>query len=339
MIFNNNIYLLLLSYAATIILIWRLSSFFNLYFDQTLSNILTLIVLFHPLSIEAILAPNAIAGSLAFLLFIEGLIRIKRNSLNSAMILFLGASICNIGYSLFPIYYYNKHKTKFQNYFPYYFTYLVLLVLFMFVRLLKHTHNPFTFFSYFIHNLIAPISVNIFSYSVFPFSLNIFILSMIIFGVLFYIQVKKKLGMDNLFILILPLIGIFFEPWTEQSFYWQEIIYSPSSYLPITFAFFFILAFFLPKSFFKVFIFVVLYFSIQWTTCFNSFSNIIETSIGNLPTDYSSELKNMKRVLSDAYFFEHRTKDALKVLEFLSLEFPNDPEIKEQILKASKSTH
>lgn len=292
------------SFVITIVSLFRLRTYLKNFFDQNFADLLTFLILFHPLSVDAVMAPNLIAGGLAFLFLIEGLIRLEKLHLSWSLLLFTIASICNISYGLFPIYIFYKNKKSLQHLLPYFIFYSFLFIAYYGVHLLTSPRNPFIFFTYFLQNLLLPLAPNIINYGFFPFAKIPFLLTAMFLGFFYWKQKTNSKLKEFLPFIIFPLIGVVVFPWTETYQEWHEVIYAPSSFLSITFGVVMICAFCLPQKFFRLYFVAIFLLSIYWILYWFPHSRIIESSLNNLPKDFAGELPKIHNFLDKQYLYE-----------------------------------
>ena len=118
MIYQQSFIFYFLAAITSLLTIFRLKNLFAYTFQKSFSTLLALIVVLHPLSIDAFMAPNLMAGGLAFLFFIEAQLYLKKENIKPAFLFLLLASLINMSYALFPIYTFFMYRKSLKNYWP-----------------------------------------------------------------------------------------------------------------------------------------------------------------------------------------------------------------------------
>lgn len=330
MIYNQSSYAYFLAVLFLIVIFFRLHSYFKKMFDKEVAWILPLIILLHPLSIDLFLAPNLISGAIAFWLFVESqLFFIHRKPLAGLSVLII-ASLCNLPLIFVLLYSFWKYRENLSRFKYPIFIFIFFGLLYLYKNLLTLTHNPIKFFITYLHSLILPFSMTVLNYSFFPFSKISLALVLVVLGILLWRQKFNPLSKPYWPLLILPALGVFFHPWIEPYRFWHDLIYSPSTYLCITFAFFTILAMHAPKSILYTFLLVGCLVSLKWSPMWLSYSSMLEVSIGQIP-DKHEHLVSMRRLLAWEYFNEGKKSESLKLMKELSASNPNNLELESDL--------
>jgi hypothetical protein len=191
---------------------------------------------------------------------------------------------------------------------------------------LKLHHKPLVFLTYFLQNIIAPFTINIFEFSLFHASTPLIIFSFLLFG--FFIFKQRNEIQSRAFwpYIILPAFGVLYHPWNEKFKFWHEIIFTPSSYICITFAVVAMLAFHLPKKVFYGYTVFIIIFSALWSFQWNPLSNLIDYSITSLPPSFT-EMITAKRLLAWELLYENQTERGETLLRGLLIENPKNEDI------------
>lgn len=338
MIYNQAPLFYFLSIVITAILALRLNKYLKDFFPNSFSIVVALAILFHPLSIDAFLGPNFISGPLAFFLFLEALFFIKKENILGAIFLIMGAAACNLAYCLVPIYIFLKYKKQLQQYLIPAVFYSLLLSIYLWKHLFLTPHNPIVFFSYFIMNLLAPLSLNIIDYSLFPFFASATILTVSVLLVIRWRQSFNSCSKQFWPMLFLPIIGSGFHQWSTPYRFWNNVLFSPSNFLCITFSFIVMLAIHLPRKIFIFYFAFILFFSVNWAFQWHPNSNLLEYSLNSLPSNYS-ELTTVKRVLAWEYLHEKNHKNGFELLRVISIENPELESLKKDLEVLDKNHH
>jgi heme/copper-type cytochrome/quinol oxidase subunit 4 len=322
MLFDQSIFFYFLSAILYVLLFFRVSKYLNFFFDKKDSWLFTLVFLFHPLCIDALLGPNYLAGSLAFLFLIESLIQEKLGHMLSSLVLIFISSLLNLNYLFFGLFFLFKNRLFFKRIIIYLIPIIFITTLYLSKNFTSINHNPLTFISYFISNVAFPINLTIISYSIFPLNLTTLLFSLSL--IVFILMREKKEGNLNqlkiLFSLIFStVLGIYFSPWIREKQFWDSFILTPSSYMGITFAILFFLFRIIPKKVFPLFAALILYFSANW--CFNWFPNsqLVQASIDSLPANFTN-IAEIKRFKAWQLINENKKSEGLSLLNELQAE-------------------
>lgn len=326
MIYSQDFVFYLLAFILTIVIGIRLHSYLKEFFSSLFSAIVTLAVILHPLSIDAFLAPNFIAGSLAFLFFLESLIFLKKEKHAYALGVVVLASVCNLAYGLFPLYYVYTYRKQLSKFYVPAGIYLYLFLIYFFKLFYLTPHNPLIFFSHFSLKVLAPFSLSFFDYSTFPFSPISAIISISLLIIFLRFQQIDSRSTRFWPMLFFPLIAVFSHQWIGPYQFWHEVILTPSNFLCITFALVVMLAIHLPKEIFVAYFIVILALSYDWGTRWSPTSNLIWQSVIDLPSDYKETL-TAKRVLAWQFLYEKKTREAEEMLRALLVENPGNEDL------------
>jgi hypothetical protein len=195
---------------------------------------------------------------------------------------------------------------------------------------LNYPHNPFFFLPYFIQNVIAPLTLTIFEFSLFKFSFysSAFTVLLLLF---FFSQEKKNPRSRFLWPLIfIPAFGVLYHQWDERYNFWRDLIFSPSSFLCITFAITSMIAFHFPRKFFYLYAAVIISISYMWSYQWKSVSDLIQVSILSLPQEFEYKVE-AKRLLVWELFYEKQNKRAENILNALIEENPQNKVLQDDL--------
>jgi hypothetical protein len=287
-------------------------------------------IVFHPLALDSFLGPNTIEGPLAFAFILEGLNFFKRDKIKSGLGCMLVGSLCNIVYFLLPLYFFILYRKKIKDFSYAGLSYFFLISIYLNKHFLFVHHKPYVFLTYFLQNFFAPLTLNIFSFSLFNFSwiASAFVLLIFLF---FFLRIKVKSEIYfYLPLILLPCFGVYFHPWNQTYEFWHEIIFSPSSYYSIIFGMTALLAFSVSKKFFVGWSFFILVISFLWGTQWQETSGLIEVSLNNLPPNFV-EIVRAKRFLAWEFIFEHKNERGEAILQGLAKENPRNIEIQSDL--------
>ncbi len=306
----------------------RLTTFLQDLYPSSSAMIISAAILLHPLSIDAFLGPNLLHGTIAFWLLLESLFLMKSSKPEGALGCMVLAGLCNVSYSLIPVYYFFRLKPSKKILIP--ALVYILLLGFYFQKLsFNDFHNPISFLNSFYTNLIFPLSMNIYSASLFKInSFNLVSVMAISAFIVWGMQRQDKLK-PFIPLLFLPLIGELIYQWDSKADFWSDIIFSGSTYLCITFAFIIFLAAYVPKKIFMVYFFLMLFFSFNWAYLWKSFPEVLNQSILNLPEDYPQMLK-AKRTYAWQLMYEGKLIQGRSLLQDL-YNISKDEEIKKDL--------
>jgi hypothetical protein len=327
MIYDQSFVMYFLSVLMTSILGLRLHTYLQDFFSSRQASIVTLSMILHPLAIDAFLAPNVVSGSLAFYLFIESLIMLKKEQYKLAIAFVILATVCNFSYFLFPLYFFFTFRDHLKNYFVLPIIYSFLISFYFFKYLHLTFHNPFIFFSYFSLNVIAPFNLSVIDYSLYPLSNPRLDFTIALFLLFFWLQKSNPKSRTFWPMLFLPLLSLFCHQWVTPYRFWSAIIMTPSNFFCITFGLIMMMAIHLPKKFFSLYFVFSLALSIKWASVWFPYSRALEVSIENLPTNFQYKLE-AKRILTWQYFAEKKVSKGEELLKILIKENSTD-----QILK------
>lgn len=316
MIYSQSTLMYLLTVVTSLGLTRRLVQYLETYFNPQFAVLVSATILLHPLSIDALMAPNLLNGVVAFWLFLESLFLMKEGHEKSSFGLMILASICNISYSLFPVYYFIRNRSKTSLVLISALTYIVLIILY-YIKLWYPTfHNPIVFASYFVQNLVAPIYLTNFTPAMFSFSIFSMVSAVLILLLIFWGEDKNKLSRPFWPMLILPLIGSVVHQWTEPVNFWSEFIFNGSTFLCMTFAFVTMVAIHIPKKAFVVYFCLMSFFSFNWAAQWMPHSRAFRESVLNLPQEYP-KLLEAKRVLVWELIYEGKLIEGKMMAEEL----------------------
>lgn len=328
MIFNQSLYSYLLAWSFLGLIIFRLHSYFSEFFDKEFAWLVPLAIVLHPLSLDAFLAPNVISGGLAFWLFLESQFFLKQKKSLYAFLMIVLAGFCNFSFSFLSVYFFWKQREDLKKYkFPF-AIYLFFLCLYLYKHLLSTPHNPFTFIVYFLQTLILPMLLTIFNYSLFPFPWISLLVVLVVLGIFLWKQKKDNRSKEYWPILILPALSVLFQHWNGEYKFWHEILFTPSSYLCITFAFVTILAIHVPRYIFYTYFLILIIISVSWSRSWFPLSNLLEVSISDLP-EHFEQTKYAKKILALQYSYEGDNNAAKAVIKELANTYPQDSELQQ----------
>lgn len=330
MIYSQTFLSYLFSVLLGLFIFFRLTFFFKDYFEKIFSVTIATAVVLHPLTIDAFTGPNTLAGPLAFAFILEGLFFLKKEHIKTGLFFLCLGSLCNIAYILLPLYFFILHWNKIREYTYVGGIYLLLISIYLFKHRLHGHHQPHIFLTYFIQNIFAPLTLNIFSFSLFNFSWFSTVFTIMIFC-LFFMKLRKEKDV-YLFLpfIFLPCVGVLYHPWQQKYEFWHEIILSSSSYYSIVFGMTALLAFCIPKKFFIGWSFFILIISFLWGIQWREISGLIEVSLNNLPPNFT-EMVEAKRLLAWEFLFEHKNERGLSILQGLARENPRNFEIQSDL--------
>jgi len=329
MIYSQSTLMYLLTIVTTLGLTKRLTQYLEAYFTPLFALLVSVTILLHPLSIDALMAPNLLNGAVAFWLFLEALFLMKEGNENGSFVLMILASVCNISYSLFPIFYFIQKRSKKTWIFV--LVYLVLIVLY-YIKLWYPTfHNPVVFAAYFVQNLVAPIYMTALTPALLPLSLFSVISAALILLLIFWGEDRNKLSRFFWPLLFLPLIGSAVHQWTAPLNFWSEIIFNGSSFLCITFAFVTMVAIHIPKKAFVLYSCIMLFLSFNWAVQWVPLSKVMRLSVLNLPLDYPKSLE-AKRALAWELIYEGKLIEGKNLTEELLKNNPGNQDLENDLL-------
>ncbi len=336
----NSLSFLDVIFSVTIfsLLCWRMMTFLSHFFSSTISQLVTLATLLHPLSLDAFFVSTSIGSGISFLFCLEGFICFQKKKDLSGLFFFTLAAVTNINYFLIPIYFYIKNFKKFKSLLPFFVLFVALFLIYLLNLFNFESVNIFTFLVSTIQLIVAPYPVN-FSPHTFVSSLSgnlVFIFFIILF---FYFFKMKKFSIDFIVCLIVPTWGINFFSWSSGPKMWGNEIYFPSNFLLVTFSFIFMLAQAIPKKIFYIYFIFIFLFSVFWTLHFFPFSRALLATIQNASYEDKSEAVSLNRFLAKQYLMEGNRLEAKNLLFQLSAKHPERIDIKMdlEIFKESKT--
>ncbi|MFA6237010.1 MAG: hypothetical protein WC635_06750 [Bacteriovorax sp.] len=307
-----------------------MKEYFTSVFDNELTWMVPLAILVHPLSIDIFLGPNLVNGALAFWFFIESLLQLNKKKVFYAVILIVFSSFCNLAYCFVAFYIFWKNRVELKRLkFPA-AIYLIFSLMYFYKYLLVLPHNPFVFFIYYLQTILLPIYLNLFSYSLYPFTLVSFLTAAAIVIIFLVRQQNDRRSRKYWPLLFLPSLGVLISPWNTHPQFWHEIIYTPSSYIVITFAFVTILAIHIPRTIFISYILLLILISINWGKSWIPLSGLLEMSIAELPPKYE-QTATAKRLLAWQYLSEDKKEMGVDLLKKLLSSDPENENLKKDL--------
>lgn len=307
MIYHQSVYYYLASIFLVCLILVRLHTFYKDMFDSEMGWLVSLAIVLHPLSIELFLGPNLVGGALSFWLFLEALFLAKKEKYLLSLCLLFSAGLLNVAYTFVSFYFAWKERKKLKDFRVPILIYCFFSILYMSKNLLHTPHNPFTFFVYYVQTLIFPVFLTLFSYSLFPFSVSALVMVLLMFAILIFKQRSDPRSKSFWPLLFLPVLAVCFHPSNEGDKFWHEIVFQPSSYLCITFAFITILAIQLPRRIFLVYFFCLFWASFVWGRYWFPLSNLLEVAVTDLPEKFEHTI-NAKRILAWQHIREGHVK-------------------------------
>lgn len=321
----------LLAIVSCLGLTKRMSEYLKKYFTAGFALIVTLTIMLHPLSIDAFLGPNLFSGVIAFWILLEALFLQREGKALWAILISLIAGIFNIAYSLVPLYFFYKlTNDKKRKFIIPALVYVAFLGLYYYKLTLLSTHNPLSFLSSHLQSIVFPFYINFFTPSLLPFDFQQTLLGGFLLIVILWREEKNKTSRSYWFLIFLPLVGTMINQWTNSYKFWNEVVYSSSTYLSITFAFILMMAIHLPKKVFISYSLLTLIFSYNWASQWNPLSQLMKSSINNLPENYN-EIVLVKRTLVWQLFNEEKYIEGKRVLKDLISEFPKNDALKKDL--------
>ena len=336
MIISSSLIMYIVSWLLLIILIPRMAKLISYYLPEELSQITTLAVLFHPLSIDAITSPRSIPTGVSILLFIEAMLLFKRNKYHIGLLIFMLTTLFNISFLFFPAYFLFSYYKELKKFKFLILSFYILLFFYLSKHILISSHNPFVFFIYFIQNFIIPLPINIISFSLFPFSYHTTVVALGLILVFTFKYIQKKFPKELWYFLFLPMFGTLFSPWIENYNFWHEVLFASSNFMIMTLALTVMLALSIPRQIFYSFFSLMFIISLIWI--FNSFpfSKVIEFSIDNLPVHFHNETILLKRSLARQYLIENKLEEAKNILLPIAKEKPMNLDIQMDLILLEK---
>jgi hypothetical protein len=313
------------------LLIFRLNILLKYYFEKSYIQVIVCTILFHPFSIIAFFLPSQNLSLLGFLIFIEALIQYKKEIFNKSLVFFMLAGVLNLSLCLIPSYFFWLNYKKLKKLAPAFFLYCVLLFFFLCGHLLRWTHNPITFFSYYIQSFFYPLKIDVVNPSLFGSSLENYIVCFLSIALILMLHKLKNYPKELFPLLCLPMVGIFFYPWNVTYAFWHEFIFPPSSFLAITFALTLLLALSISKRIFSLFFLASFVISLFWIPNLFPTSKVLEISRLNLSGNYTQLSFSLNRLIARNYFYENRPVDAKKLFLSLKNEKIDSPAIEQDL--------
>lgn len=336
MIFSQSLLFYLIAFSATVVCFWNLKKFLQEYFEPAYAALVSFAVFAHPLSIEAILAPNPIRGPIAFGLFLHGLSTVKEKKY-LGIFFFVIASMCNNLYALFPVYFTIMYRKEMKHYLFPLVLYSVMLGWYFYKHQMNIPHIPTNYTAQLLIDIAVPAFISFFDYSILPFSyINVAICAGFVVLLLFLAK-RDKRTIFFLPLLLIPVTSIGFHQWVEPYKFWDEIVLYSSNSMITIFAVLVIAALHVPKKYFSVYVVIIALLSVNWSLQWFPQSKVISESIADLPPEYPQTL-NAKRLLAWQLFYEKKIKEGTLLLNALAKEHPGDESIKNdlEVLKQKK---
>lgn len=330
MIYSQSLLFYLMTIVATLLCFRALKEFLNQYFDSRFAVLVAVTVLLHPLSIEALLAPNPIRGPIAFGLFLHGLNSVKEKTL-LGIFYFLMATVCNIGYGLFPVYFTILHRKELKHYLFPLIIYVAMFFWYAYKLLVNTVHSPVNFMSNMLIDAVAPLYISFFDFTILDWY-SIPNLLIVIFSLVLLIILSRRNRKTLYFIpmLFFPILGNVLQQWIEPYKFWDEFVLKSSNYLSLIFGVIMIIALNIPRRFFIVYSVILLLLSANWAYMWFPQSQVIKESIIDLPAEYPMTL-NAKRLLVWQLLYEKKIKEGTLLLNTLAKEHPENEDLKRDL--------